>query len=405
MPNKKDQLKQAVNEQKNQSDNQPNNQPNKQPSKQPSNQSNNQPNNQSDAQAQQTQEAQKPDEAANKGKKSKKQKTSGVQKAAIIIAALGTKNAAMIYKYLSDSDVERLTLEISKLEHIESETVDGILTEYHELCLAQKVMTEGGVAYAKSVLEDAYGEEAAEELMSKINNKLKSRAFDFMRKSDAKNMLAIVQNEHPQTIALILSYVRADQASAILSELSKEKRIDVVERIAKMDRASPEVIRAIEKTLEKKFSSIVETDDTDVGGINYIADVLNKVDRSTEKNIFDELTKRDPDLVTEIRQKMFVFEDIQTLDSTSIQRFVRDVDPKDLAIAIKGSNPEVTAVLYANMPQRMKETVQSEIEYLNNVRLRDVEEAQQTIVGIIRGLEEEGELVIAKSGGKDEIIV
>jgi len=328
---------------------------------------------------------------------------SGAQRAATIITAMGAENAASVYKFLSEEDIEKLTYEVSRLAYIDIGTVDEILTEYYELCLTQKVITEGGVTYARSILEKAFGENSAQVLMDKVTKSLKVKAFDFMRKADAKNMLAIVQNEHPQTIALILSYVRADQASMVLSELPKEKRVDVVERIAKMDSASPDVIKALEETLEKKFSTIVTTDMAEVGGVNYIADVLNHVDRATEKFIFDELVVRDPQLVNEIRQKMFVFEDILTLDETSIQRFIRDVDSKDMAIAIKGSNPEVTAILYANMPQRMQESIQADIEYLHNVRLRDVEEAQQRIVAIIRRLEEEGELVIGK-GGKDEII-
>jgi flagellar motor switch protein FliG len=328
---------------------------------------------------------------------------SGAQRAATVIAAMGAENAASVYKFLTEEDVEKLTYEVSKLAYIDISTVDNILTEFYELCLTQKVITEGGVTYARDILEKAFGEASAQQLMDKVTKSLRVKAFDFMRKADAKNMLAIVQNEHPQTIALILSYVRADQASMVLSELPREKRVDVVERIAKMDSASPEVIKAIEATLEKKFATIVTTDMAEVGGVNYIADVLNHVDRATEKFIFDELSVRDPELVNDIRQKMFVFEDILTLDALSIQRFIRDVDSKDLAIAIKGSSPDVTAVLYANMPQRMQESIQADIEYLHNVRLRDVEEAQQRIVAIIRRLEEEGELVIGK-GGKDEII-
>lgn len=328
----------------------------------------------------------------------------GIQRAATVITAMGAESAAQVYKFLSEDDVEKLTLEISKLAYLDIDTVDGILTEFYELCLTQKYITEGGVEYARSILEKAFGENTAFNLMDKVTKSLKTKAFDFMRKADAKNMLAIVQNEHPQTIALILSYVRADQASSVLAELPKEKRVDVVERIARMDAASPEIIKAIEDTLQKKFASIVTMDNAEVGGVNYIADVLNHVDRGTEKHIFDELQTRDPELVIEIRQKMFVFEDILGLDEGSIQRFIRDVDSKDLAVAIKGSTPEVTAVLYANMPQRMQETIQSDIEYLHNVRLRDVEESQQRIVAVIRRLEEEGELVIGK-GGKDEIFV
>jgi len=327
-----------------------------------------------------------------------------LQMAATVITAMGAENAAQVYKHLSDEDVEKLTYEVSRLPFMDIKTVDGILNDFYELCLTQKVITEGGVDYARNILEKAYGADSARILMDKVSKSLQVKAFDFVRKSDYKNLLAIVQNEYPQTIALILSYVNPDQASAVLSELPKEKRVDVVERIARMDSASPDVIKAIEDTLARKFSSLVSMDLAEVGGINYIADVLNHVDRGTEKFIFDELSVRDPALVTQIRQKMFVFEDILTLDAMAIQRFIRDVESKDLAIAIKGSNAEVASALYANMPQRMQESIQSDIEYLHNVRMRDVEEAQQRIVAIIRRLEDEGELVIGKGGKDDEII-
>ncbi|HOV40369.1 MAG TPA: flagellar motor switch protein FliG [Oscillospiraceae bacterium] len=327
-----------------------------------------------------------------------------LQMAATVITAIGAENAALVYKHLSEEDVEKLTYEVSRLQYMDINTVNKILSDFYDLCLTQKVITEGGVTYARSVLEKAYGPEMAKALMDKVAKSLKVKAFDFVRKSDAKNILAIVQNEYPQTIALILSYVNPDQAAMVLSELPKEKRVDVVERIAKMDSANPDVVKAIEETLSKKFSSLVSMELTEVGGVNYIADVLNHVDRGTEKFIFDELSVRDPALVTEIRQKMFVFEDIIGLDSMAIQRFIREVESKDLAIAIKGSSAEVTAVLYANMPQRMQESIQQDIEYLHNIRMRDVEEAQQRIVAIIRRLEDEGELVISKGGKEDEII-
>lgn len=326
-----------------------------------------------------------------------------MQKAAIIITSIGAENAAYVYKRLSDDDVERLTYEISSLPYLDIETVDAVLNEFYELCLTQKVITEGGVDYARSVLEKAYGPEMAAKLMERVSKSMQTKAFEFVRKSDYKNLLAIIQNENPQTIALVLSYVKSEQASAVLQELPKEKRVEVVERIAKMESASPETIKAIESTLERKFAAVVSMDLAEVGGINFVADVLNKVDRGTEKYIFDELSSKDPALVDEIKKKMFVFEDILGLDSMSIQRFIRDVETKDLAVAIKGSNAEVAAVLYANMPQRMQETIQQEIEYLHNVRMRDVDEAQQRIVGIIRHLEEEGDIVIGK-GGEDEII-
>ncbi len=328
---------------------------------------------------------------------------SPTERAAVIVTAIGTENAAEVFKHLNDEEVEKLTLEVSSLPYLDSATVEGILNDFYELCLTEKIITDGGVDYARNVLVKAFGQETADMLMNKISRTMQSKAFAFVRKSDYKNLLAIVQNEYPQTIALILSYANADQASAVLSELPKEKRVDVVERMAKMDSASPETIKAIEATLERKFSAVVSMDRTEVGGVNYVADVLNKVDRATEKFIFDELSVRDPVLVDEIKKKMFVFEDIMGMDSMAIQRFIRECEVKDLAVAIKGSNADVAATLYANMPQRMQESIQQEIEYMHNIRMRDVEEAQQRIVGIIRHLEEEGELVIGK-GGEDEII-
>jgi flagellar motor switch protein FliG len=331
------------------------------------------------------------------------QELTSIQKAAIVVTTLGAENASHVYKRLSEDDVERLTYEISCLPYVEVGMVDEVLNEFYELCLTQKVITEGGVDYARAVLEKAYGPEMASRLMERVSKSMQTKAFEFVRKSDYKNLLAIIQNENPQTIALVLSYVKSEQASAVLQELPKEKRVEVVERIAKMESASPETIKSIEDTLERKFAAVVSLDLTTVGGVNFVADILNKVDRGTEKYIFDELSTRDPSLVDEIKKKMFVFEDILGLDSMSIQRFIRDVETKDLAVAIKGSSAEVAACLYANMPQRMQESIQQEIEYLHNVRMRDVDEAQQRIVGIIRHLEEEGEIVIGK-GGEDEII-
>ena len=326
-----------------------------------------------------------------------------MQKAAMVISALGTENASQVFKFFTDDEIEKMTLEVAKMDYWPMEVVDEMLNDFYEICLTQKVISEGGVEYAREILEKAFGSQQAAALFEKITKQLKTKAFAFVRRADYKNLLAIVQNEHPQTIALILSYARSDQASAILSELPKEIRIEVVERIAKMESASPEVIKSIEATLEKKFANLVTTESMEVGGVNYIADVLNKVERSTEKFIFDELNLRDPKLAEEIRQKMFVFEDIVHLDSMSIQAFIPQVEPKDLAVAIKGSTAEVAEVIYANMSSRSKESTQTDVEYLHNVRMRDVEEAQQRIVSIIRRLEDEGKLTISK-GGSDEII-
>ncbi len=325
------------------------------------------------------------------------------QKSALVLASVGAENASNIYKHLSDEEVEAISVELARMEYHPIDTVEGVLNEFYELCLTQKVVAEGGLDYARSVLEKAFGQEAADMLLNRITKQLETKSFDFVRKADYKNLLAIVQNEHPQTIALILSYARIDQASAILSELPKEKRVEVVERIANMDRASPEVVKAIEVSLEKKFATLARSESMEVGGISYVAEIMNNVDRATEKYIFDELTARDQKLADLIKQKMFVFEDIVNLESKDIQEFVKQVDSKDLAVAIKGSTQEVAECIFSNISSRARENLQADIEYLHNVRMRDVDEAQQRIVGIIRRLEQEGAITISR-GGNDEII-
>jgi flagellar motor switch protein FliG len=325
-----------------------------------------------------------------------------MQKAALVLSSIGAQNASSVFKHFNDDEIERLTLEVAKMDYWPAEQIESVLNDFYGLCLTQKVISEGGVDYAREILEKAFGQQQANILFDKITKQLKTKAFSFVRKADYKNLLAIVQNEHPQTIALILSYSRSDQASAILSELPKEVRIDVVERIARMDSASPDVVKSIEETLEKKYASLASMDSMEVGGINYIADVLNSVDRSTEKYIFDELIQRDPKLADEIRKKMFVFEDIVFLQPIDIQNVLKECEAKDLAYAIKGSSAEVAEVIYSNMSTRMRETTQTDVEYLSNVRMRDVEEAQQRIVATIRRLEDEGVLEINKGG--DDVI-
>ncbi|WRS26695.1 flagellar motor switch protein FliG [Oscillospiraceae bacterium MB08-C2-2] len=325
------------------------------------------------------------------------------QKAATIVISLGSETAASVYKHLNEDEIEKLTFEIAKIQKIGSDDVEAILNDFYSLALTQKVITEGGVTYARNVLEKAFGVQTANSLLDRVTKSLKTKAFEFIRKADYKNLMTTIQNENPQTIALILSYARADQASTIIAELDKEVRIEVVERVAKMDRTSPEIIAQVEKVLESKFATMVSTDFMEVGGVDYIADVMNNIDRSSEKFIFDELYKRDAKLADDIRKKMFIFEDIVNLDNMAIQRFLREVDSKDLVVALKGANEEVSALIFENMSQRMGETVHSDMEYLHNVRMKDVEEAQQRIVGVIRKLEDDGEIVISK--GKDDTFV
>ena len=325
------------------------------------------------------------------------------QKAAAVVVSMGVEHASEIYKFLTEEEIENLTVEVAKLGHLTSEQTLAVLDEFYKVCLTQKVVTDGGIEYARTVLEKAFGESTAARLLEKLNKFMKASPFDFIRKTDSKNILSVLQHERPQTIALVLSYAGADQTAQVIEELPKEKRIQVVKSIASMDRASPEAIKVVEAELKKRFSNILTTDYTQIGGIDYIAEVMNSIDRSNEKYIFEELRKEDAQLAEDIRKKMFVFEDILTMDDRSVQRFIRDCDMRDLVYALKNANEQLSSLIFSNMSTRMAESVRSDLEITVNVRLKDVEEAQQRIVNQIRQLEEAGEIVIAKSG-KDDII-
>jgi len=309
------------------------------------------------------------------------------QKAATVVVSLGVDKASKVYKYLSEDEIEKLTLEVAKLGHVEAEQTEAILDEFYKTCLTQKVVTDGGLEYARTVLEKAFGESTANSLLQKVTQSLKSRSFGFIRKSDVKNLLSVLQHERAQIIALVLSYTNEEMAANIISELAPEKRMQVVEAVARMESASPEGIKIVEEEIRKRFSGILTTDYTSVGGIDYIANVMNHIDRGNEKLIFDELGRKDAELADTIRKKMFVFEDIITMDNRSIQRFIRECDMRDMVYALKNANEQITSVIFSNMSTRMKESIQSDMEVTVNVRLKDVEEAQQRIVGIIRRLE------------------
>lgn len=326
------------------------------------------------------------------------------QKAAAVVVSLGTENASAIYQYLSQDDIERLTIEVAKLGHLTADLTEDILADFYKGCLTQKIVTDGGMEYAKNVLQKAFGESTANVLLERVNRTLQERSFGFIRKSDTKSLYSILSRERAQTIALVLSYIDSEQAAEIISELPETKRLRVVEAIARMESASPEAIKIVEAEIKRKFSGIVTADFTNIGGVDYIADVINHLDRGNEKYIFDELGKRDGKLAETIRKKMFVFEDIATMDDRSIQKFVRECDMRDLVYALKSTTPQIKEAIFANMSSRMAESVQADLDIMSNVRLRDVEEAQQRIVAQIRQLEERGEIIINK-GGKDEVIV
>ncbi|TCO79951.1 flagellar motor switch protein FliG [Marinisporobacter balticus] len=329
---------------------------------------------------------------------------SGKEKAAVLLISLGPDKSAKIFKHLQEEEIEELTLEIANMRKISSEEKEKVMEDFYQVCLAQEYISEGGINYAKEILEKALGSQKAFDIVNKLTASLQVRPFDFARKADASQLLNFIQNEHPQTIALILSYLGSQQAGQILSSLPQNKQAAVAKRIATMDRTTPEIIKEVESVLESKLSSMVTQDYTSAGGIQSIVDLLNSVDRGTEKFIMETLEIEDVELAEEIKKRMFVFEDIVTLDSTSIQRFIRDVDNNELGIALKGATEEVQEVIFNNMSKRMAEMIKEDMEFMGPVRLRDVEEAQQKIVNMIRKLEEAGEIIISRGGG-DEIIV
>lgn len=333
-----------------------------------------------------------------------KEELSGREKAAMLLIALGPEKSARIFKHLREEEIEQLTLEIANIRTVSPQMKEKVLDEFYQVCLAQQYIAEGGIAYAKQVLEKALGSEKAIEVINKLTVSLQVRPFEFVRKTDASQLLNFIQNEHPQAIALILSYLKPTQAAAVLASLPQEKQPDVARRIALMDRTSPDIIKEVERVLEKKLSALVTEDFTAVGGVDAIVDIINCVDRGTEKYIMETLEVEDTELAEEIKKKMFVFEDIITLDSRSIQRILREVDNNDLAIALKGATDEVKNVIFANLSKRLSAMIQEDMEYMGPVRLRDVEDAQQKIVNVIRKLEEVGEIVISRGGG-DKIIV
>jgi flagellar motor switch protein FliG len=328
----------------------------------------------------------------------------GVQKAAVLLISLGPEKSSNIFKHLKEDEIEQLTLEIANTRSVSPATKEQVLDEFYEICLAQQYIAEGGIAYAKELLEKALGEEKAKDVIGKLTASLQVRPFEFVRKTDASQMLNFIQDEHPQTIALILSYLSSGQASSIISALPPDKQADVAKRIAQMDRTSPDVIKEVERVLERKLSSLVNQDYTIVGGVDSIVAILNTVDRGTEKHIMETLEIEEPELADEIRRKMFVFEDILSLDDKSIQRVLREVDNNELAVALKGSNEEVQNVIFNNLSKRLATMIKEDMEFMGPVRLKDVEESQQKIVNIIRKLEDSAEIIISRGGG-DEIVV
>jgi len=328
----------------------------------------------------------------------------GRQKAAVFLVTLGSEISAEIFKHLQEDEIEQLTFEIARLETVDPSERDKVLMEFQELMMAQDFISSGGIDYARDLLERALGTQKAIDIINRLTSSLQVRPFDFIRRTDPSHLLNFIQGEHPQTIALILAYLEPNKASVIMGSLPDDVQADVAKRIATMDRTSPDVLREVERVLEKKLSTLASEDYTVAGGIGTIVDILNLVDRSTEKTIIESLEEDDPELAEEIKKRMFIFDDIVLLDDRAIQKVLREVDTQDLAKALKGVDSEVQDKIFRNMSKRASSMLKEDMEFMGPVRLKDVEEAQQKIVSIIRKLEETGEIVVARAG-EDELVV
>lgn len=328
---------------------------------------------------------------------------SGREKAAVLLISLGQETSSDIYKNLNESEIEQLTLDITNFQTVDPDLRNEVLTEFYDMCVAQNYISQGGILYAKEILEKAVGTDKAMQLIEKLTSSLQVRPFDFARKADPAQLFGLIQNECPQTIALFFSYLAPEQAAQLLGMLPEETQTEVIERIATMERTSPEYIKEIERVLEKKMSSSVMEDYTTAGGVQAAVDILNGVDRGTEKYILETLSIDNADLADDIKKKMFVFEDITKLDSRSVQRVLKDTDTNDLSIALKGATQDVRKVIFENISVRMKQTIEEDMEFMGPVRIKDVEEAQQRIVNTVRKLEETGEIVISR-GKEDKLI-
>lgn len=337
-------------------------------------------------------------------KSSKEEEIKGLQKAAILLIALGPERSAGIFKHLKEEEIEELTLEIANTRSVTPQVKEDVINEFYEICLAQQYIAEGGITYAKDLLEKALGSEKAMDVIGRLTASLQVKPFEFIRKTDPSQIINFIQDEHPQTIALILSYLSPAQSAMILSSLAPDRQADVARRIAVMDRTSPDVIKEVEKILESKLASLVNQDYTIIGGVDAVVEILNTVDRGTERHIMETLEIEEPELADEIRKKMFVFEDVLLLDDRAIQRVLRDVENSDLEMALKGANEQVQNAIFSNLSKRLAVMIKEDMDFMGPVRMKDVEDAQQKIVNIIRKLEDAGEIVISRGGG-DEIVV
>ncbi len=329
----------------------------------------------------------------------------GPKKAAIVMVALGPENSADLMKDFSEAEVEQISKEIARLDGVTGEMREAVLKEFHTLGMAQQFVSQGGIDYARELLEKTYGPVRAAEVLAKITKAIRTSGFHLLTEIDPNQLINFIQKEHPQTIALILAHMDKQMAAKLLGALPQDLQFDVAQRIATMESITPDVLEQIEQVLTSEMKDLVGGDTSEVGGVKSLAELLNMVDRTTEKNVMGNFEREDPELATEIKNLMFTFDDIMLLDDRGIQRLLKDVDTKVLALALKNASDEAKDKFLHNMSQRAGEMIAEEIQYMGPVKLRDIEEAQQKIVDSVRRLEDAGEVVISGRGGADEIVV
>ncbi len=332
-------------------------------------------------------------------------KLTGTQKAAVLLMSVDKAQATKVLRTMRESEVAEIAAEIARLQTVPGEQVESVLTEFREMAAAKVNIATGGLDYARQVLEDSLGSAKANEIMELLSATIIDAPFEFLRNADPRQVLSFISEEHPQTIALVLVHMVPDAAAMVLGSLPEALQRDVANRIAMMDRTAPDVIDRVEQILERKLSTVLQSNDmSEAGGVQSLVDILNRADRGTERLILEGLEDTNSELADEVRQLMFVFEDITTLDDRSVQLILRQVDTKDLAVALKGVRSDVRDKVLKNMSERAGQNLVEEIEFMGPVRIRDVEEAQGAIVRIIRSLEEAGQIVLSRNGA-DEFII
>src|SRR3954467_13023758 len=333
-------------------------------------------------------------------------KLGGMRKAAAFLVAVGEEHAAEVMKHLSPTEAEALSLEIAKAPRLSSDVCQAVIEEAVENVLGEQYMAEGGVDYARAILERSLGPEKASEIVGRLAATIERRPFEFLRRTPPEQIHVFLRSESPQTIALVIANLHTTLAAQVLSLLDPEDQAEVARRIAQMNETRPEVVEHVESVMRQKLSSVIAQEYAAAGGVKSLADILNNSDRTTERNVLDELAKDNGDLADEIRLLLFTFEDIVKLDDRSIQMVLKEVDQKDLAIALRGVPDDVASKIFSNMSERGAELLREEIQFQPPQRKRVVEESQGRIVGIVRRLEEAGAIVLSRgSGGGEDTLV